>query len=145
MQLSTEGSGLMNEARTVRLRNRMTRTLASDGCRNRAYSSSGGISSSIYRINVTRISVVSLPRRTSLTKRASMAICTCPCQSTDIWFPTSSPSPKHLAAHHTEYSRTTARPVPSRHQEAQQNLPEGSHQTAVRMTCCRSSSWSLSA
>jgi hypothetical protein len=46
-------------------------------CNAIAYSSSGGISSSIYRINVIRISVVSLPRRTSLMKCASTCMCTC--------------------------------------------------------------------
>ena len=40
------------------------------------YSSSGGSSSSMYRINVIRISVVSLPLSTSLTKCASICIWT---------------------------------------------------------------------
>ena len=40
------------------------------------YSSSAGISSSIYRINVTLISVLSFPRSTSLTNLASTCICT---------------------------------------------------------------------
>ena len=39
-------------------------------------SSSGGSSSSIYRISDIRISVVSFPRRTSLIKCASTCICT---------------------------------------------------------------------
>ena len=47
-------------------------------CATLFYSSSGGISSSIKRINVIRISVVSLPRRTSLTKCASTCMCTWP-------------------------------------------------------------------
>lgn len=41
------------------------------------YSSSGGISSSMYRTSDIRISVVSLPRRTSLMKCTSTCICTC--------------------------------------------------------------------
>lgn len=40
------------------------------------HSSSGGNSSSIYRNSVTRISVVSFPLSTSLTKCASTCICT---------------------------------------------------------------------
>lgn len=40
------------------------------------HSSSGGNSSSIYRMSVTRISVVSFPLSTSLTKCASTCICT---------------------------------------------------------------------
>lgn len=105
------------------------------------HSSSGGISSSMYRMRETLISVASLPRRMSLTNCVSTCICTWSTKLSVSYahnyvafapdtivqraqIGATVPSPKHPSEPRTVCSSTTARPVLGHHQVILQSPPE---------------------
>lgn len=110
------------------------------------YSSSGGISSSIYRTSVTRISVVSLPRRTSLTKWASTCIWTCMALGMTSYINMREkqgnlPSPMPLVTHHIVYSKTTIDLAHDHRPVIPQNPPADSRPEPEKIVYCRWSNW----